>query len=117
MTKTKQAIKDSIKGGYPAEIKLGRPFRIEPESEIGGRHLINEELFLDPNFWQCLGKTKGWKREIRVQYNSVHRQSKDNDEWIADIWMDECFYQATRYFQDYAMKGRSSEEYFEEIYG
>lgn len=54
--KIEEAIKKAIEGGYrPADCNLSH-------SVYSCRHR-QKVLFLDPTFWQCLGKAMGWNEE------------------------------------------------------
>ncbi len=60
MTYTQQIIKKAIAGGYKGyencEVYLGDDGNIY----TFGEPLIEEKLFLDPKFWQALGKSLNW---------------------------------------------------------
>ncbi len=144
MTKTEQAIKDAIKGRYDSQIVRYHQMGLAEVSDV----------LLDPNFWQCLGKTRGWRKWIcekgehdyrgNMRY-SPYRERKygyteafwfpkkeyDNppldkrnlrslamcrreecSSWGPTYFLPTWLYQAKFWFKNYAMKGRSSEEYF-----
>ncbi len=110
MTHTEQAIQDAIEGGYDPKM-FG--------FANGNWNYKEKVIFLDPDFWKALGKTREWenpycwnlKHKMRVTHHGSRKKACNFLCSPAKPWL----YQATRYFQDYAMKGRSLEEYYEFI--
>ena len=103
--KIEQAIKLAIEGGYSREFpfllyeveKLSTPF----EEKC---FLHQKELFLDPSFWRCLGKSLGWgddkhQREI-VDEHFCLKCSKEN--WRG-YW---------HRFIDHLASGKTVEDFF-----
>ena len=79
---------------------------------------IFESLLIKPEFWSALGKALGWSQdELGVCANCGARKEKECicDDGSECPIMDEWLYQATKYFRDYAMKGKSEERYFENL--
>ena len=119
MTKTEQAIKDAIEGGWDEYyfIALKEFKKIAP---LSASKILQRIAFSDPLFWQCLGRTRRWgikEKLCQIDGCPILTSSKttsaahyhirgDKNKWLS---------QATRYFQDYAMKGREAEEFFREI--
>ncbi|HVB33734.1 MAG TPA: hypothetical protein VNJ52_05090 [Patescibacteria group bacterium] len=78
-----QAIKKAIEGGWKDKWDL------DPENRHGS------DVFLDPSFWQSLGKALGWGEN-----DTAHR-----NEWISR-WHD---------FIDHLAEGKSAESFFETL--
>ncbi|KKL06697.1 hypothetical protein LCGC14_2593440 [marine sediment metagenome] len=109
-----QAIKKSIEGGYDCQGITKNPdseLDIDYETQRDGskrvivstkrnvsaggyRELIQEKIFLDSNFWKCLGKSLGWETEADYY-----------GRWLAE-W--HCFI-------DFLAEGKSAEDYFKEL--
>lgn len=77
MSYTETAIKKAIEGGYPIgwSDNFGAYMADNKNSkgEITGGHLIsNQQVFLDPLFWQSLGKSMGWDKSNRELYTGKY---------------------------------------------
>lgn len=82
MKYTQRAIELAVEGGYhPNTVTLG----YTDKSLIQDILLFKEETFLDPLFWQSLGKVLGWKEHMLYRLsNSVYEEAllpKEGTEW------------------------------------
>ena len=134
MNYTEQTIKKAIEGGYSTEnvqIENGSLVWVYATPECGG-DFGEADIFLDPSFWQCLGKSLGWGKEKPKEewecsscwsnycqnpeehpYGEIG-EKKDKKYYFStheDDWLD----YATRYFKDYAMQKKSPEEFFKNL--
>lgn len=115
MTKIQEAIQLAIeKGGYKDHIFQGGSFkflvedpkwigyaRIRIEGEKGASNFNSfAEIFLDPLFWQALGKALGWKEHPK--YDGT-RQISPAYEWYMHR------------FIDHLIEGKDAESYFEAL--
>jgi hypothetical protein len=80
LTSAQDAIKQAIEGGYLSEDIKGRKVKISDHGhgdvfviQAGNFEMTVPEsaLFLDPLFWQALGKARGWKDE-KVKHGIVY---------------------------------------------
>lgn len=77
MTYTEQAIKKAIEGGYTFhKIEGTQWFKKTGMKSYKNVHIT--EVFLDPLFWQCLGKSMGWNADNshRCSLNHIERLGK-----------------------------------------
>jgi len=96
MSNTEQTIQDGIAGGWKG---VPQPFCIECGCYSKHSASGTQEVFLDPTFWQAVGKTRGWANpesrshhitatdmETSMQtYNGVWMQNwTDFIQWLAD---------------------------------
>jgi hypothetical protein len=60
---TSETIKKAIEGGWGDEYEkaLKALKEIAPKS---AEEVCQRRAFLDPQFWQCLGKAMGWDKEV-----------------------------------------------------
>ena len=64
-----QAIEKAIEGGYEnKELLIGGPKFVAEHYSHGV-----SQLFLDPIFWQSLGKAMGWKGRCKCYEGHTHR--------------------------------------------
>lgn len=96
----KQVMEKAIEGGYEpkyirASYVFDDPKRDNPEYELTG-------IFLDPSFWQSLGKTLGWKpkKDYKNDFGHLHKAG----------W----FYQ-WHSFIDHLAEGKTPEEFFKNL--
>lgn len=109
MTYTEQAIQKAIEGGYwPSNREKVSPVRIDMmrsnlsfalNSEGG---FVCSSLFLDPLFWQSLGKSLGWKE---IEMSDPHRPVNGKPEW-QNNW---------HRFIDHLAEGKDAESFFESL--
>lgn len=92
-----QAIKKAIEGGWV--YRLGN--EVVERNLRDGVMLV--EHFLDPLFWQSLGKAMGWKDEKEYDGGGAHWKIKG--QWKRE-W---------HRFIDHLAEGKTAEEYFKEI--
>ena len=78
-----KTIKKAIEGGY------------KNDSKVDYRKWDLSSVYLDPSFWQSLGKALGWEGDDEDTFG----------EWT-NRW---------RKFIDYLIWGRTAEEYFKEL--
>lgn len=115
MTYTEQAIQKAIEGGYwPSNREKVSPVRIDMmrsnlsfalNSEGG---FVCSSLFLDPLFWQSLGKSLGWKiHKTFYHFSSKGLRSEINPkpEWKRR-W---------HRFIDHLAEGKDAESFFESL--
>jgi len=108
-----QAIEKAIEGGWHATLK----HQLEVIRE--GRAA---SIFLDPLFWQSLGKALGWKskKELRARddddFEGVRGYSLDIHYYSSGTskFMDEYLYHWHR-FIDHLAEDKSIENYFETL--
>lgn len=85
------AIKKAIEGGYndTPPFVYSNFGEVIPKANI--TDLVYKSYFLDPKFWQALGKQQGW-RDFFYSYYKAHngRTQEFNGHWIAvETWI-EC---------------------------
>jgi len=105
----KQVIEKAIEGGY----KRTKENYFPPLGRFDG-----DRIFLDPNFWQCLGKEMGWKVGHGGKYEYMKIEKKE-DGGICGIpieypEIDEWLYQWHK-FIDHLAEGDSVESFFEKL--
>lgn len=117
-----EIIKKSIEGGWKPEI-------VEDYKNFACNHtkpieqcvtIPHEKIFLDPKFWQCLGKTLGWKmiwicpadgkiepREVTYEEfcDNCERKVTTQDGWL--------YYQHR--FIDHLAEKKSAKEFFKDL--
>ena len=114
MTNISLAIQKAVEGGWDSE---------ECQVPIGARGRFNyDRAWLDPTFWQALGKTEGWA-ETMFPLTFSHREDGLNEETL--YWKGENGHQyvphlaGKKYYQhrliDAIQQGRSIDEFFGEI--
>lgn len=103
------AIKKAIEGGYYKELLGSKSVAwdiyaegirtwnvLDPETKSWDIPHINfDKIFLDPKFWQCLGKAMGWQLER---------------EWEGTHWK-----KYWHRFIDHLAEGKTIEKYFEDL--
>ncbi len=99
MTHIEQAIRDAVeKGGY------GGGYRYQEAKDL----LNNDRIFLDPNFWQALGKARGWDKPVGKNYDwPVERTILSN---LPNSWL----YNWHR-FIDHLAEGKAAEAFFADL--
>ena len=111
-----QAIKKAIEGGWNfSDIATDEKYLIEEMEERPSTRY--RQIFLDPNFWKCLGKVMGYE-EIYYCEDKEHCEfagtppfecqghyKRPNNSWEA-IWHE---------FINYLADGKSAEDYFKEL--
>ena len=85
-----EAIKKAIDAGY------------NPIEDSGNEY----KILLDPQFWQCLGKSLGWAEEKFYQFEATHPYL--GDKLSEAQWHSRCF-------MNHIWEGKSVEEYFKTL--
>jgi len=88
-----QAIKKAIEGGYCYAIS-GEAYK-NTLAEKGEKEIV----FLDPKFWQCLGKAMGWTKGYET------KEMRGESYYLK--WLFEW-----HKFIDYLAEGKSAEDFF-----
>jgi hypothetical protein len=109
MTNTELAIQKAVEGGWG----IYDDVHVHPDGDIylsikgtNQFEYVGDVIFLDPLFWQALGKTEGWKdREYRM--TTVGRGEKHVEQ---SRWKKE-----QHRLIDAIQQGRSIDEFFGEI--
>ncbi len=98
MTSIEQAIKEAVdaKVGWHADYRTGGSSTTKPHSDI----------FLDPSFWQALGKARGWGKKT-LSNGMVADVGRDGyiNVWQS-YWHD---------FIDHLAEGKDAESFFAEL--
>ena len=102
--KIEEAIKKAIEQGYDVSGFLpGFPDRkIQPAKLLVFIMSRKSDIFLDPLFWQALGKSLGWGRNID---GSKEQPFGNFKQWKLE-W---------HYFIDFLAEGKTAEQYFETL--
>ena len=104
-TNIKKAIKLAVEGGWkPKDLKTNRRALSWVKQAAVNRSKFAERYFLDPLFWQALGKSlgKGLRAIIDISGDPLSRY---------EFWWQ---YQWHRLI-DFLAEGKSSEDYFREL--
>lgn len=123
-----QAIKQAKKGGYFGRIgkvrKTGTYYfvgdytrvyfdgRLEKEEWDGSDRVewtYKKNIFLDPIFWQALGKSLGWKGKGKSIY---YKEFSGQTVYSANIELWEYYWHR---FIDHLAEGQDSNSFFEEL--
>jgi hypothetical protein len=110
MTAIERCIKEAVeKGGYVSDMvgfdDGGMFYKQATEENDGGDEQI---LFLDPLFWQALGKARGWEnaeRQAEIGYREPDGKL---------LWQGEWQYYWHRFIAHLA-SGKTAEEFFAEL--
>lgn len=81
LNNAQEAIEQAIEGGWNDD---NYAFGVEDKSKekiVVGAWCYTDNVFLDPLFWQALGKVRGWKAPIGLEGDDQCRH-------IARIWFD-----------------------------
>lgn len=93
-----KAIQKAIEGGYVTG------FRYDKLADMDGIMRAGEILFLDPLFWQALGKSLGWNKRV-TEYYSFTDGKINNDVWRIE-W---------HRFIDHLAEGKSINDFFNSL--
>ncbi len=100
MKNIERAIRDAVeKGGYKNDNPSPDHISYDKNMEISAEGLFACEIFLDPNFWQALGKAKQWG------YTKGYLAGGGKDEW-QEHWHD---------FIDHLADGKPAEAFFADL--
>ena len=95
-----EVIKKAVEGGwYPRDIRTQYTHVF---TERGHIEVEDYHIFLDPLFWQALGKSLGWKEGMGIYREPGHFELT---EWWSQ-WHN---------FIDHLACGKSAEEWFEKL--
>ena len=98
-----KAIEDAMGAGYvPSWIKESTTEHWFGFSQ--NQTMSISQTILDPQFWQCLGKSRGWEKRITF-YNSFIDGKENNDQWRLEMHR----------FIDALAEGRTIESFFESL--
>ena len=98
MTHIERTIKEAVeKGGYD--------FSIEDWKQGTGEEKPIEAAFLDPSFWQALGKARGWPTFSPTGYFDNYEDDLEDFSWKVH-W---------RHFIDHLANGKDAERFFEKL--
>jgi hypothetical protein len=96
--------------------------RCEDGAMMDGEKLLwlwhQNEIFLDPSFWQSLGKAMGWATEKELKEYRSHRVGAHSDDWggesDAPCYCDKPkdWLAHLHRFIDYLAEGKTPEEFF-----
>lgn len=114
------AIEKAIEGGYKIQERVGGS---KSQWELW---YVQTQIFLDPSFWQSLGKTMGWDEEKRCIFcgNEVGKEMRgDGNEkyyWCpkeerGTALKKETWLYYWHRFIDHLAIGRAAEEFFEKL--
>lgn len=96
MKHIEQAIREAVENGgftrWGDEIKNGCIMSGASQSD----------LFLDPTFWQALGKARGWPLQWPQPYQT------GNGDWLDITWWEYKWHEFVRHLAD----GKDAESYF-----
>lgn len=125
----KQAIQKAIEGGFMIGDKVVKDpkygwiisWSVAKDKESGGighgMTLLHEsDFFLDPLFWQALGKSLGWKGEHfymtfeKQDDDDIDNPEKEETKHFEPLWL----YHWHR-FIDHLASGKSADSFFEEL--
>lgn len=85
MTHIEQAIKEAESAGYDSEypfIEGNLPLKV-----FRRQREIQHVAFLDPSFWQALGKARGWKKECNDCFLAGFARKKYCERCISDGYL------------------------------
>lgn len=107
MTPTQQAISLAIEKEYMHE--EGHKTKLIPDVGVVGYSRVRtfSEVFLDPLFWQALGRALGWQHIVHVHKYVGHSLDK---EWTEPAWL----YHWHRFIDHLASNG-DTDTFFQEI--
>ena len=102
-TAIEKAIKLSIEGGY-------KPYVIESSGLQS--YYESYKIFLDPLFWQALGKAMGWEKydDNKCPHNGMCGLRCEGSKIIVPGWMSRW-----HRFIDALASGQSAESFFKEL--
>ncbi len=118
MTYIEKAIELAVKEGWRARftvngIKMSSG-NWRPLVTVSGEFVT--VYFLDPLFWQALGKALGWNQEVGVAYNGWIIDSEGNSDQKLDeaIIVPRSRYEQYR-LTDHLASGKDAESFFEDL--
>ena len=107
-----QAIKKAIEGGWKKGFDIRFEYRCvltdEPNSEGAIQY---EEIFLDPSFWQSVGKSMGWDAADQQQW-----ANNNGRKWFLAVKAPYWLFQMLQFTRHLA-EGKTAESFFAELTG
>lgn len=100
MTSIENAIRDAVEKGWVAG---SNPETKDPMMQSMYR------TFLDPAFWQALGKARGWGKNI---YSGVMHHLDEGDKLVTDKWEMPVYQYQWHHFIDHLASGGDAESFF-----
>ena len=107
----KEAIKKAIEGGFELRPKGGTEIYLNNAGHNWKE--IAEYNYLDPLFWQALGKSLGWKKNKGCQ--CCHKVECDYSTTGCPWYQTEEYIYHWHRFIDYLVEGKNAESFFEEL--
>lgn len=110
------AIKLSIKGGYPVhwDDRMGMPYtsdNLDSKGNVsGGSFITFEDVFLDPDFWRCLGKAERWEETCSGALLKGFSHNQFCEDCIKAGWVNKW-----HRFIDSLAQGESPNDFFEQL--
>lgn len=104
-----KAIRKAVEGGYV--------ITDNPEFVFGEWNMCRGHIFLNPPFWQALGKACGWSIKACVPFLE-HRLSATGHGGNVDdniLWVDEEWQMHWHRFIDHLAEGKDAESFFNEL--
>jgi len=102
---TKEALRDGWHEGYSLQ-HFGDFGDVLLVADKGARSiaLVVAEVFLDPSFWQALGKARGW---VVCEDSSVHTKPAESAACTSNEW-----FGVWHRFIDHLAEGKDAESFF-----
>ena len=119
MTFTEKTIKKAMKGGWDlyddVDVHMDGDIYVSIKGTDMLEYIDSEVIFLDPNFWECLGKAMGWEGKFICcvcEGNWTKEQGCENDANHPgqEIWI----YKWHEFIDHLANRG-IAEEFFKEL--
>ncbi len=108
----KEAIQKAIEGGYKDRhiwgIEDGKYILQGDAGERAG-HLTEEQILLDPLFWQAVGKAMGWGG-FDTKYLHSQAEVEASSQMPPNEWRDHW-----HRFIDHLAEGKDAESFFKEL--
>jgi hypothetical protein len=108
MTAIEIAIQDAIRGGWRPPFILRRV-----ELEVGFGELFYQmyaSVFIDPLFWQALGKSRGWAEEVMPSGRTVADPSRKQSQILTPSYR---WY--WHRFIDHLIAEKTAEDFFKSL--
>jgi len=103
MTHIEQAIKEAVEQGYEPKLERFPEIVDVPVMQIAAA--MQADVFIDPDFWQALGRARGWTTDQDFKY-----WQKSIAEWKAKYW--KTFWHR---FIDHLAEGKDAESFFQSL--
>jgi len=116
MQHVKKAIERAIEGGFSGKNSLGMKVPVKEIRRFFSMPSIQAKMFLDPEFWQALGVSSGFKEREDLRNKAIERSGgiSYTDNGINNtIWYYSL--QLWHKFIDALASGKTPDEFFKEI--